>query len=99
MADDHLRQIGALLREHLLGHKPRLRVGVGVHGDGHARLDLSLSDRAHHPLDAWREALFLDGALEERRLDSRVRDALPDVLHEQFHQWLGRVEDQSGAAV
>ena len=47
---------------------------MGVHRDRRAGLGVRPADGPQHPLDAGRQALVVDRALQERRLDAGVRD-------------------------
>ena len=76
VADHHAGQVDALLGEDRCCSSPRRVAGVGVGGDRHAGLPVRLCDRAQHPLDAGGHAGFVGGALEDRRLDAGVGDAL-----------------------
>ena len=56
-------------------------------------------DGAQHPLDPWRHAGFVGGALEDRRLDAGVGDAVLDVADEHLDHGLGSTEWCAGPEV
>ena len=60
--------------------------------DRHAGLAVRLRDRAQNPLDSRRDAGFVRRALENCRLDARVRDALGDVADEHVCHGFGSVQ-------
>ena len=73
--------------------------GVGVRRDRHAGLPMRRGDGAQHPLDAGGDAGFVGGALEDRRLDAGVGDAVLDVADEHLGHGLGSAERSAGAEV
>ena len=81
VADDHAVKVDPFLGEELLLLEPAPRC-AGMRRDRHAGLAVRLRDRAQNPLDSPRDAGFVRRALENCRLDARVRDALGDVADE-----------------
>ncbi len=96
--DDDTGQVDALFGEDplLLQSAPGGR--MGVRGDRHAGLRGVPRDRPQHPLHARGDTRFVGGALEDRRLDAGVRDALGDVTDEHLGHELGAVEQRSRPA-
>lgn len=72
--------------------------GTCVHRDWGAGAQMSLSHRAHHPLDT-RGEFGLDRALQERGPDAGVRDALGEFTDEQVGHALGAAEQGARAVV
>ena len=69
---------------------------MGVHGDGCSGVAVGPGHRPHDPGDPVGHALVVDGALEERGLDPRARDALGDVADEHVHHRIGHLGAQRG---
>ena len=59
---------------------------------------MGLGNGAQHPFHSGRDARLVRGALEDRRLDVGVGDALSDVTHEHVDHHLGPLEDRARAA-
>lgn len=69
---------------HPLDVEGSLVARMGVYRDRGAGPVVRLGDRAHHPLHTRPEAFGVDRALEQRRSDPGVGDALGEVLDEEI---------------
>ena len=95
VAQHHPGRVDALLvAQQRLHVQAGLGTGVGVHGDRCSGVAVRPGHGPHHPGHPVGHALVVDGALEERRLDSCARDALCDVGDEHVHHRVGHVHTE-----
>jgi hypothetical protein len=86
VADEHAREVDALLAQDPLLVQPALGLGVGVGHDRHVGAQVGLGDRADQALDVGRDAGLVGAALHDARADVGALDALLDVAHEEVDQ-------------